>query len=183
MLSSPALMYQLIKPELSSPEENRCQFNRSQAIIKLGIDVHEEFCVVVEQVGGTHPKPPQRFNQGGFLHRVAKLKSQGAQVHAICEAGEFGFGLQQSSVPCESSGFPTTRAACKKGYRGHGAPTGGLYRVKPNAEGELAARTAGWQARYLPTSRDALATKALLYQLFLQSRHLEQSACKTKGLQ
>ena len=89
-------MYQLTNTELSSPEETRCQFNRSQAIIKLGIDVHEEFCVVVEQVGGTNPKPPQHFDKEAFLHWAAKLKNQGNQVHAIYEACGFGFGLQRA---------------------------------------------------------------------------------------
>ena len=33
--------------ELSSHEETRCQFNGSKAVIKLGIDVHQDFYVVV----------------------------------------------------------------------------------------------------------------------------------------
>ena len=47
--------------ELSSPEGTRCQFNGGKAVIKLGIDVHQEFYVVVEQEGGaspSHQKPP-----------------------------------------------------------------------------------------------------------------------------
>ena len=63
-------------PELSSPEETRCQFNGSKADIKLGIDVHQDFYVVVEQVGGSNPKPAQRFGKEAFLHWAAKLKSR-----------------------------------------------------------------------------------------------------------
>src|ERR1700726_1760908 len=81
--------------ELSSPEGTRCQFNGGKAIIKLGIDVHQHFYVVVEQVGGSNPKPPQRFRKEAFLHWAAKLKSQGAEVHAVYEACGFGFGLQR----------------------------------------------------------------------------------------
>jgi transposase len=81
--------------ELSSPEETRCQFNGSTAVIKLGIDVHQDFYTVVEQVGGSNPKPPQRFAKEAFLHWAAKLKRQGGEVHAVYEACGFGFALQR----------------------------------------------------------------------------------------
>jgi transposase len=81
--------------ELSSHEGTRSQFNGSAGAIKLGIDVHQEFYVVVKQEGGSNPKPPQRFAKEAFLHWAAKLKSQGRQVHAVYEACGFGFGLQR----------------------------------------------------------------------------------------
>jgi transposase len=81
--------------ELSSPEETRCQFNGSTGVIKLGIDVHQHFYVVVEQVGGSNPKPAQRFQKDAFVHWAAKLKNQGNQVHAVYEACGFGFGPQR----------------------------------------------------------------------------------------
>src|SRR5436309_9122075 len=81
--------------ELSSHEGTRRQFNGGKADIKLGIDVHQDFYVVVEQVGGSNPKPPQRFQKQAFLHWAAKLKSQGTEVHAVYEACGFGFSLQR----------------------------------------------------------------------------------------
>ena len=81
--------------ELSSHEETRSQFNGSKADIKLGIDVHQHFYTVVIQMGGSNPKPPQRFSKEAFLHWAARLKSQGAEVHAVYEACSFGFGLQR----------------------------------------------------------------------------------------
>jgi transposase len=81
--------------ELSSHEETRCQFNGGTGAIKLGIDVHQDFYVVVEQVGGSNPKPPQRFAKAAFLHWAAKLKSQGREVYAVYEACGFGFTLQR----------------------------------------------------------------------------------------
>src|SRR5205814_10085222 len=45
-------MQYLINTELSSHEETRFEFNRSTGAIKLGIDVHQDFYVVVEQVEG-----------------------------------------------------------------------------------------------------------------------------------
>ena len=82
--------------ELSSHEGTRCQFNGSKADIKLGIDVHQDFYVVVEQVGGTNPKPPQRLQKEAFLHWAARFKeNSGAEVYALYEACGFGFSLQR----------------------------------------------------------------------------------------
>src|ERR1700730_6065459 len=88
-------MHSITNTELSSHEETRCQFNGGRCTIKLGIDVHQDFYVVVEQVGGTNPKPAQRFGKQAFLHWAAKLKQSGAEVHAVYEAWGFGFTLQR----------------------------------------------------------------------------------------
>src|SRR5882724_2307954 len=87
-----------LNTELSSLEGTRRQFNGGRCTIKLGIDVHQDFYVVVEQVGGSNPKPPQRFQKEAFLHWAARLKEKsGAQVHAVYEACGFGFSLQRKS--------------------------------------------------------------------------------------
>ena len=88
-------MQYLNDTELSSHEGTRCQFNGSRCAIKLGIDVHQDFYVVVMQEGGGNPKPPQRFKKEAFLHWAAKLKSRAAEVHAVYEACGFGFSLQR----------------------------------------------------------------------------------------
>jgi transposase len=80
---------------LSSLEGTRCQFNGSRAIIKLGIDVHQDYYVVVKQEGGTNPKPAQRFQKQVFLHWVARLRNQGEEIYAVYEACGFGFSLQR----------------------------------------------------------------------------------------
>jgi transposase len=82
--------------ELSSHEGTRRQFNDGKADIKLGIDVHQDFYVVVEQVDGSNPKPPQRFQKQAFLHWASKLKQSGAEVYAVYEACGFGFSLQRN---------------------------------------------------------------------------------------
>jgi transposase len=84
-----------LNTELSSLEGTRCQFNGSRAIIKLGIDVHQDYYVVVKQEGGTNPKPAQRFRKEAFVHWAAKLKNQGGEIYAVYEACGFGFGLQR----------------------------------------------------------------------------------------
>src|SRR5207237_1950361 len=81
--------------ELSSHEGTRSQFNGSRAIIKLGIDVHQDYYVVVKQEGGTNPKPAQRFRKETFLHWATKLQREGGEIHAVYEACGFGFGLQR----------------------------------------------------------------------------------------
>src|SRR3989440_5471850 len=81
--------------ELSSSEGTRCQFNGSRAVIKLGIDVHQDYYVVVKQEGGTNPKPAQRFKKEAFLHWATKLQREGGEIHAVYEACGFGFGLQR----------------------------------------------------------------------------------------
>src|SRR5438876_5198560 len=82
--------------ELSSHEGTRCQFNGGKADIKLGIDVHQDFYVVVMQEGGSNPKPPQRFAKAAFLHWASKLKSRATEVYAVYEACGFGFSLQRN---------------------------------------------------------------------------------------
>src|SRR5437667_5137733 len=89
-------MHYVNNTELSSLEGTRRQFNGGRCAIKLGIDVHQDFYVVVEQVGGTNTKPPQPFRKQAFLHWAAKLKQRGAQVHAVYEACGFGFSLQRN---------------------------------------------------------------------------------------
>lgn len=83
--------------ESSSREETRGQFNGRRAAIKLGIDVHQAFYVVVEQAGGSNPKPPQRMSQAAFLGWAARLRRQHpeAAIYAVYEACGFGFGLQR----------------------------------------------------------------------------------------
>src|SRR5256885_3007606 len=99
-------MHYVNNTELPSLEETRCQFNGGTGAIKsaegrirpvcgLGIDVHQDVYVVVEQVSGSNPRPPQRFTKEVFLHWAAKLTRQGSQVHAVYEACGFGFGLQR----------------------------------------------------------------------------------------
>ena len=70
--------------ELSSHEETRSEFNPGKTAIKLGIDVHQEFYVVVMQIGGSNPKPAQRFSKAAFLSWAARLKQKsGAEIHAM----------------------------------------------------------------------------------------------------
>ena len=93
---TPDNMNNTIKVELASHEETRSEFNPSKLVIKLGIDVHQEFYVVVCQEGGTNPKPAQRFKKEAFLYWAAKLQQKGGvAIYAVYEACGFGFDLQR----------------------------------------------------------------------------------------
>ena len=72
--------------ELYSLEGTRCQFNGGTGAIKsavgrmrpvcaLGIDVHQDFYVVVMQEGGSNPKPPQRFSKQAFHTKATGIRS------------------------------------------------------------------------------------------------------------
>ncbi len=91
-------MNKCLHTELSSHEGTRSEFNPGKTVIKLGIDVHQEFYVVVVQEGGGNPKPPQRFKKEAFLSWASQLKQKngGAQVHAVYEACGFGFALERA---------------------------------------------------------------------------------------
>jgi len=59
--------------------------------------VHQHFYVVVMQVGGSNPKPAQRFQKEAFLAWAAKLaRTHRGPLHAVYEACGFGFGLQRA---------------------------------------------------------------------------------------
>ena len=70
-------------------------FNEDQ--LPAAIFTHHEFInviyVVVAQIGGGTPKPPQRFTPPSFVHWAAKLKAQGPSIHAVYEACGFDFDL------------------------------------------------------------------------------------------
>ena len=64
-------------------------------LIKLGVDVHWKQYVVVRQIDGQSPQPPQKFSPEGFIAWVAKQVKQADEVHCCYEAGPFGFVLHR----------------------------------------------------------------------------------------
>ena len=63
--------------------------------IKLGIDVHLDRYVVVRQVDGGAPQPPQRFSPSQFLEWAKKQTALAKQVYSCYEAGPFGYCLHR----------------------------------------------------------------------------------------
>ena len=64
-------------------------------VIKLGIDVHLDRYVVVRQIDGGAPQPPQRFSPSQFLAWAQKQTLLADKVYSCYEAGPFGYGLHR----------------------------------------------------------------------------------------
>ena len=64
-------------------------------VIKLGIDVHLDRYVVVRQIDGGAPQPPQRFSPTQFLEWAKKQTALARQVYSCYEAGPFGYWLHR----------------------------------------------------------------------------------------
>ena len=64
-------------------------------VIKLGIDVHLDRYVVVRQIDGGAPQPPQRFSPRQFLEWAKKQRALAQQVYSCYEAGPFGYCLHR----------------------------------------------------------------------------------------
>jgi hypothetical protein len=67
-------------------------------LIKLGVDVHWLQHVVVRQIDGASPQPPQRFPPEEFVAWAQKQTELADQVHCCYEAGPFGFVLHKRLV-------------------------------------------------------------------------------------
>ena len=77
----------------SEPVETWEKSSIPRALIKLGIDIHTQWLVVVAQHDHASPRPPRRFLREEFIAWVEELVRQGHCVHAVYEACGFGFGL------------------------------------------------------------------------------------------
>jgi hypothetical protein len=64
-------------------------------VIKLGIDVHLDRYVIVRQIDGGAPQPPQRFSPTQFLEWAKKQTALAQQVYSCYEAGPFGYRLHR----------------------------------------------------------------------------------------
>jgi transposase len=63
--------------------------------IKLGVDVHWRQYVVVRQIDGGSPQPPQRFTPEEFVAWAKKQTQLADEVYCCYEAGPFGFVLHK----------------------------------------------------------------------------------------
>lgn len=73
--------------------------------IKLGIDVHLDRYVVVRQIDGGAPQPPQRFSPAQFLEWTKKQTELADQVYSCYEAGPFGYSLHRKLTGLKISNY------------------------------------------------------------------------------
>jgi transposase len=78
-----------------APASSAANNARSHRVIKLGIDVHADRYVVVRQIEGGAPQPPQRFSPAQFLEWAQKQTTLADQVYSCYEAGPFGYSLHR----------------------------------------------------------------------------------------
>ena len=89
----------MIPNENSSPASQAApQGPKPHRLIKLGGDVHWREQVVVRQIDGTSPQPPQRFAPDAFVAWAKKQTELADEVHCCYEAGPFGFVLHKRLV-------------------------------------------------------------------------------------
>lgn len=66
--------------------------------IKLGLDVHAEWIVVVRLLDHSAPQPAQKFHWAPFLIWAKQQLAQAEAVYSCYEAGPFGFGLHRELI-------------------------------------------------------------------------------------
>jgi transposase len=71
---------------------------RPHQVIKLGVDVHLDRYVVVRQIDGGAPQPPQRFSPSQFVEWAKKQTQLAGKVYSCYEAGPFGYSLHRKLV-------------------------------------------------------------------------------------
>ena len=81
-----------------TPSATAPQGVKPHRLIKLGVDVHWREQVVVRQIDGASPQPPQRFAPEAFVAWAAKQAQLADEVHCCYEAGPFGFVLHRRLV-------------------------------------------------------------------------------------
>jgi transposase len=64
-------------------------------LIKLGLDVHVDWIVVVRIIENSAPQPAQKFKPADFLKWVRTQVTQADKVYSCYEAGPFGFVLHR----------------------------------------------------------------------------------------
>jgi transposase len=64
--------------------------------IKLGLDVHADWIVVVRMLDQSGPQPAQKFSPAKFVEWVKSQRLLAEEVHSCYEAGPFGYGLHRT---------------------------------------------------------------------------------------
>lgn len=82
------------KSSLNS-KAGRAQAASKFQFIKLGLDVHADFIVVVRMLDHSTPQPAQRFTPRDFLAWIPSQLKAAREVHSCYEAGPFGYVLHR----------------------------------------------------------------------------------------
>lgn len=83
----------------------------TKPMLKLGLDVHLEFSMVVVQQDHAHPKAPRKFTRAQLVAQVRQWVGEGWQVFCVQESCGFGFTLHRELVAAGAQSFLTTPIA------------------------------------------------------------------------
>ena len=79
--------------------------------LKLGLDVHLEFIMVVAQRDHASPQAPRKFTPAQLVLQIQKWIAEGVQVYAVAESCGFGFVLHRSIEEAGAQSFLITPIA------------------------------------------------------------------------
>ena len=80
-------------------------------MLKLGLDVHLEFSMVVVQKDHAQPKAPRKFSRAELVEQVKQWVVEGLQVFCVQESCGFGFTLHRELVAAGAQSFLITPEA------------------------------------------------------------------------
>ena len=83
----------------------------AKPMLKLGLDVHLEFIMVVAQRGHSAPQAPRKFSREELVAYVTKAVAEGLQVFCVQESCGFGFILHRQLVAAGAQSFVITPIA------------------------------------------------------------------------
>lgn len=83
----------------------------SKPMLKLGLDVHLEFSMVVVQKDHAQPKAPRKFSRAELVEQVKQWVAEGWQVFCVQESCGFGFTLHRELVAAGAQSFLITPEA------------------------------------------------------------------------
>jgi transposase len=83
----------------------------TKPLLKLGLDVHLEFTMVVSQAGHGALKAPRKFTRPELVAQVARWVAEGYQVCCVQESCGFGFTLHHELVAAGAQSFLITPIA------------------------------------------------------------------------
>jgi len=91
----------------------RALIDRSKPMLKLGLDVHLEFIMVVVQRGHLGPQAPRKFTPPELVEQVKRWSVEGLQVFAVQESCGFGFVLHRQLLDAGAQSFLITPVVLK----------------------------------------------------------------------
>ena len=89
----------------------RAVIDPSKPMLKLGLDVHLEFIMVVAQRGHGSAQAPRKFTLEALVAQVRKWTAEGLAVYCVGESCGFGFVLHRQLVAAGAQSFLITPIA------------------------------------------------------------------------